>query len=133
MEMAAAKTRPLPEGVTSVDEFIRPTHEPTLHGTLSVRQPVHELGQVQGVRATAQNRRGESAEGVPSVRLRAGLAGDAALVRLAPGGRIRAPRGERRVRQTGEMRDGERGVTPPRVRLAAFVHAIATVASSWHA
>ena len=75
MGMAASGNAPLPEGVTSVDEFIRPTHEPTLHGTLSVRQPVHELGQVQGVRATAQNRRGESAEGVPSVRLRAGLAG----------------------------------------------------------
>ena len=86
---------------------------------------MHELGEVQRVRATAQHRRGESAERVPSVRLRARLAGDAALVRLAPGDESGHPRGEPRVRETGEVRDGERGVTPARVRLAALVHAIA--------
>ena len=58
------------------------------------------------------------------MRLRAGLARDAALVRLAPAhepGHARAQRAH--VLDAAQVRDGERGEAAARVRLAAVVHA----------
>ena len=91
---------------------------------MPVRQPVHELRQVQGVQRVAEHRRGEAAEGVPAVCLRAGLPRDATFVRLAPRNEIAYARVQFIVLYAEHARDGEGGVAPAGVRLAALVHPV---------
>ena len=118
------KRAPLPERVTPVHQLVRPAHEPALHGALPVRQPPREFVQVERVARfdAAERHGGEPAEGVAPVRLRAGLARDASLVRLAAPHETRHAVAQIRIIDAAQVRDGERGVAPAHIRLAAVVH-----------